>query len=84
MILPCRHHYFEWMGYALLYESMLDSVLRARDRSFVQKGDGSKSVRMVLGLCEGSEIFKDRVGFWNDVYVRVILDTSYHDLTCFV
>jgi len=24
--------------------------------------------RMVLGLCDGREIFKDRVKFWNDVY----------------
>jgi type I protein arginine methyltransferase len=60
----------EWMGYALLYESMLDSVLRARDR-FLRPDGGvmaPSQCRMVLGLCQGSEIFKDRVGFWNDVY----------------
>lgn len=58
------------MGYALLYESMLDSVLRARDR-FLRPDGGvmaPSQCRMVLGLCQGSEIFKDRVGFWNDVY----------------
>ena len=29
----------EWMGYALLFESMLDSVLVARDR-FLRPGEG--------------------------------------------
>ncbi|KAF7964712.1 hypothetical protein HWV62_3685 [Athelia sp. TMB] len=60
----------EWMGYALLYESMLDSVLHARDRFL--KPDGGvmapSQCQMMLGLCEGSEIFKERVDFWGDVY----------------
>ncbi|KLO06976.1 S-adenosyl-L-methionine-dependent methyltransferase [Schizopora paradoxa] len=76
----------EWMGYALLYESMLDSVLVARDRFLkppaakhaVERGrdDGSEKggvlvpsqTRMFLGLCSASEIYKDRVGYWSDVY----------------
>ena len=59
----------EWMGYALLYESMLDSVLCARDRFLDPDGVMAPSqCKMMLGLCEGSEIFKNRVGFWNDVY----------------
>ena len=59
----------EWMGYALLYESMLDSVLHARDR-FLRGGGviAPSQCKMMLALCEGSEIFKDRVGFWHDVY----------------
>lgn len=59
----------EWMGYALLYESMLDSVLRARDR-FLRPGGvmAPSQCRMMLGLCDGSEIYKDRIGFWEDVY----------------
>ncbi|PAV16987.1 S-adenosyl-L-methionine-dependent methyltransferase [Pyrrhoderma noxium] len=80
----------EWMGYALLYESMLDSVLIARDR-FLRPTIGSaptkieqdnetsetkekKGVlvpsqsRMLLGLCSATEIYKDRVEFWSDVY----------------
>lgn len=60
----------EWMGYALLYESMLDSVLHARDR-FLRPNGGvmaPSQCRMMLALCEGSEIMKDRVDFWNDVY----------------
>ncbi|RDB14874.1 Protein arginine N-methyltransferase 3 [Hypsizygus marmoreus] len=59
----------EWMGYALLYESMLDSVLHARDRFLRSNGVMAPSqCKMQLGLCDASEIFKDRIGFWNDVY----------------
>lgn len=59
----------EWMGYALLYESMLDSVLQARDR-FLRPGGvmAPSQCKMMLALCDGSEIYKDRVGFWDDVY----------------
>ncbi|THH21417.1 hypothetical protein EW146_g166 [Bondarzewia mesenterica] len=59
----------EWMGYALLYESMLDSVLSARDRFLKPDGVLAPSqCKMILGLCEAGEIFKERIGFWNDVY----------------
>jgi hypothetical protein len=60
----------EWMGYALLYESMLDSVLHARDRFLKPEGGvmAPSQCRIMFGLCEGKEIFKERIGFWNDVY----------------
>jgi len=60
----------EWMGYALLYESMLDSVLKARDKFLKPEGGvmAPSQCRIMFGLCEGSEIFKERVGFWSDVY----------------
>jgi type I protein arginine methyltransferase len=59
----------EWMGYALLYESMLDSVLVARDRFLKPDGIMAPSqCRMMLALCEASEIYKERVDFWSDVY----------------
>jgi protein arginine N-methyltransferase 3 len=59
----------EWMGYALLYESMLDSVLRARDRFLRPEGVMAPSqCQMMLALCDASEVSKDRVDFWNDVY----------------
>lgn len=60
----------EWMGYALLYESMLDSVLQARDRFLKPEGGvmAPSQCRIMFGLCEGSEILKERVGFWSDVY----------------
>ncbi|KAL0577118.1 hypothetical protein V5O48_004871 [Marasmius crinis-equi] len=59
----------EWMGYALLYESMLDSVLTARNR-FLKPGGimAPSQCQMMLGLCDASEIVKDRISFWNDVY----------------
>jgi len=59
----------EWMGYALLYESMLDSVLVARDR-FLRPGGviAPSQCRMLLSLSEGADIYKDRVGMWDDVY----------------
>lgn len=60
----------EWMGYALLYESMLDSVLHARDRFL--KPDGGvmapSQCQMMFGLSEAAHIYKERVGFWDDVY----------------
>lgn len=57
------------MGYALLYESMLDSVLHARDR-FLKPGGvmAPSQCRMMLALCEGSDILKSRIGYWDDVY----------------
>ncbi|KAH7910487.1 S-adenosyl-L-methionine-dependent methyltransferase [Hygrophoropsis aurantiaca] len=86
----------EWMGYALLYESMLDSVLWARDRWLRPAGtrdvggeendahanveaitktnndEGGLMVpsqcRIMLALCEASEVWKERIGFWGDVY----------------
>jgi len=59
----------EWMGYALLYESMLDSVLFARDR-FLRPGGlmVPSQCQMILALCDATQIYKDRVGFWTDVY----------------
>ncbi|KAG6890579.1 hypothetical protein C0992_000397 [Termitomyces sp. T32_za158] len=61
----------EWMGYALLYESMLDSVLHARDR-FLRPGGvmAPSQCKMEFALCDATEVFKDRIGFWNDVYGR--------------
>ncbi|KAH9891894.1 protein arginine N-methyltransferase [Cubamyces lactineus] len=60
----------EWMGYALLYESMLDSVLNARDR-FLKPDSGvmaPSQCKMMFALCEASELFKERIGFWSDIY----------------
>ncbi|KAJ6455461.1 protein arginine N-methyltransferase [Mycena sanguinolenta] len=70
----------EWMGYALLYESMLDSVLRARDRFLSPGGVMAPSQsQMLLALCDASEVSKDRVDFWNDVY-GFDLSIMAHDL----
>jgi len=59
----------EWMGYALLYESMLDSVLVARDRFLKEGGVMAPSqTQMLLALADAGEIYKERIGFWDDVY----------------
>ena len=60
----------EWMGYALLYESMLDSVLYARDRFLKLNGGvmAPSQTRMVLALCDPEQVIKQNVGFWKNVY----------------
>ena len=62
------------MGYALLYESMLDSVLHARDR-FLRPGGimAPSQTQMMFALCEAGELFKERIGFWSDVYGETVL-----------
>lgn len=59
----------EWMGYALLYESMLDSVLVARDRFLAPGGLMMPSLTtLVLAGLSDKEYFDDRVNFWSDIY----------------
>lgn len=59
----------EWMGYFLLYESMLDTVLVARDKYL--KPDGiilpDKAQIYVAGI-EDAEYKEEKIGFWRDVY----------------
>ncbi|KAI0137458.1 HNRNP arginine N-methyltransferase [Xylariales sp. AK1849] len=59
----------EWMGYCLLYEAMLPSVLYARDRYL--KPDGllvPGSCNMWVAPVADGEYVMDNVGFWRDVY----------------
>jgi type I protein arginine methyltransferase len=59
----------EWMGYALLYESMLPSVLYARDKFLKEGGVMAPSqCRMELGLVDIPVIMRERVTFWDEVY----------------
>ncbi|CAH0059663.1 unnamed protein product [Clonostachys solani] len=59
----------EWMGYFLLYESMLDTVLYARDR-YLEKGGlifPDKASIYFAGIEDGD--YKDeKIGFWDNVY----------------
>ncbi|KAI8915065.1 S-adenosyl-L-methionine-dependent methyltransferase [Entophlyctis helioformis] len=59
----------EWMGYFLLFEGMLDSVLVARDRYLAPDGimAPSHAIIKIAGL-EDAEWVNDRLHFWNDVY----------------
>jgi len=59
----------EWMGYALLFESMLTSVLVARDR-FLRPGGvlmPDSATIFVEAVCDPC-YHRRHVGFWGDVY----------------
>lgn len=60
----------EWMGYFLLYESMLDHVLWARDK-FLNKKTGKMlpdRAQMYVAAIEDSEYRDGKVNFWKNVY----------------
>uniref|UniRef100_A0A8C9SJS3 type I protein arginine methyltransferase n=1 Tax=Scleropages formosus TaxID=113540 RepID=A0A8C9SJS3_SCLFO len=59
----------EWMGYFLLFESMLDSVLYARDL-YLAEGGSVYPDRCAVSLVAVGDIQKhrERVAFWDDVY----------------
>lgn len=59
----------EWMGYFLLYESMLDTVIYARDKWLVEDGIvfPDKAV-MYVGAVEDGDVKRDRIDFWKNVY----------------
>eukprot|EP00043_Microstomoeca_roanoka_P005418 m.55591 g.55591 ORF g.55591 m.55591 type:complete len:350 (+) comp12958_c0_seq1:333-1382(+) len=59
----------EWMGYALLYESMLNTVLKARDKYL--KPDGillPDKATICLSAIEDESYKADKVDWWNNVY----------------
>jgi protein arginine N-methyltransferase 1 len=59
----------EWMGYCLLYESMLNSVLVARDKFL--KPDGlifPDKATMYISAIEDGEYKDEKIGFWDNVY----------------
>ena len=63
----------EWMGYFLLYESMLDTVLYARDKYL--KPDGlllpDRVCLSMVGI-EDSQYKSDKYGFWDNVSLILI------------
>jgi len=59
----------EWMGYFLLYESMLDSVLWARDRYLEVGGRMLPDFcRLYIAGLSDVEMHQQRCAFWDDVY----------------
>lgn len=59
----------EWMGYCLLYESMLDSVLWARDKYL--KKDGlilPDHCKLYMAAIEDQCYKAEKVSFWTNVY----------------
>ncbi|KAM9886324.1 hypothetical protein OXX69_013781, partial [Metschnikowia pulcherrima] len=59
----------EWMGYFLLYESMLDTVLYARDKYLVPGGLilPDKCSMYIAGIEDGN-YKNDKIHYWEDVY----------------
>jgi protein arginine N-methyltransferase 1 len=59
----------EWMGYFLLYESMLDTVLYARDKWLVEGGliFPDKATLYICGI-EDAAYKEEKIDFWDDVY----------------
>lgn len=60
----------EWMGYFLLYESMLDCVLWARDKYLVKEGGKMLPDRAMIYVAaiEDEKYKKQKMGFWKNVY----------------
>ncbi|KAI9101247.1 S-adenosyl-L-methionine-dependent methyltransferase [Phlyctochytrium arcticum] len=59
----------EWMGYFLLYEGMLDSVLVARDRWLAPDGILAPSRSDILiAAIQDEEWINDKYSYWTDVY----------------
>ncbi|KAK8731020.1 hypothetical protein OTU49_007756, partial [Cherax quadricarinatus] len=59
----------EWMGYFLLFEGMLDSVLYARDKHLANGGLllPSRCTLHLVGM-EDMDTYEKIISFWNDVY----------------
>ncbi|KAL8998559.1 MAG: hypothetical protein Q9169_002399 [Polycauliona sp. 2 TL-2023] len=59
----------EWMGYCLMYEAMLDSVLWARDRYLASDGLMIPShATLRLSLFADDDEIVDKVTYWSSVY----------------
>ncbi|XP_036442269.1 protein arginine N-methyltransferase 3 [Colossoma macropomum] len=59
----------EWMGYFLLFESMLDSVLFARDMYLAEGGSVYPNCcNISLAAVGDTEKHRDRIAFWDDVF----------------
>jgi protein arginine N-methyltransferase 1 len=58
----------EWMGYCLLYESMLPSVISARDRLMLPGGTmfPNRARMFITGLSD-EEYVGRKFGFWDDI-----------------
>ena len=60
----------EWMGYFLLYESMLDTVIYARDR-YLRPETGiimPDQAKLFICAIEDEEYRKEKIDFWDNVY----------------
>jgi len=59
----------EWMGYFLLYESMLDTVLFARDKWLAPGGlIFPDQASLYIAAIEDADYKDEKIGFWSNVY----------------
>jgi len=59
----------EWMGYFLLYESMLNTVLFARDKWLRPNGIiMPDKARMFITAIEDGDYMAEKINFWDNVY----------------
>jgi len=59
----------EWMGYCLFYESMLDSVLFARDKWLAEDGlMFPDRATLYITAIEDRQYKDDKINWWDDVY----------------
>ena len=59
----------EWMGYFLLYESMLDTVIFCRDKWLAPGGALlPDKCTLFLAAIEDGDYRADKIDFWDDVY----------------
>eukprot|EP00834_Sanchytrium_tribonematis_P007275 NODE_636_length_5161_cov_0.504544.p2 type:complete len:366 gc:universal NODE_636_length_5161_cov_0.504544:2446-3543(+) len=59
----------EWMGYFLLYESMMPTVLYARDKFLNEDGlILPDRCTMEIAMIEDAEYKDEKIDFWDDVY----------------
>jgi len=59
----------EWMGYCLFYESMLNSVLKARDKWLAPGGlIFPDKAQMIVACIEDEEYKESKINFWDNVY----------------
>ena len=59
----------EWMGYFLLFESMLDSIVRYRDKWLCKNGLVFPDLcSVLLAAVSDEKIWDAKVGLWDEVY----------------
>jgi len=59
----------EWMGYCLFYESMLDTVLYARDKWLAPTGMlFPDRATLYVSAIEDRQYKEDKINFWDNVY----------------
>jgi protein arginine N-methyltransferase 1 len=73
----------EWMGYCLFYESMLQTVLYARDKWLVEDGlMFPDKASLHISAIEDRDYKQDKVDWWSNVYgfkMTSIRDNALHE-----